>query len=52
MIGKTPKEHQMAIFEVALKSFIEMNRELVLLSRRIDWWGRCSRHTAAPTMGV
>ena len=36
MIGKTPNEHQMSIFEVALKSFIEMNHELVLLSRQID----------------
>lgn len=37
MIGKTPKEHQMSIFEVALESFIDMNHELVLLSRQIDW---------------
>lgn len=27
----------MSIFEVALESFIDMNHELVLLSRRIDW---------------
>ena len=37
MIGKTPKEHQMSIFEVALESFIDMNHELVLLANRIDW---------------
>ena len=37
MIGKTPTEHQMSIFDVALESFIDMNHELVLLSRRIDW---------------
>ena len=37
MIGKTPKEHQMSIFEVALDSFIDMNHELVLLSSQIDW---------------
>ena len=37
MIGKTPKEHQMSIFEVALESFIDMNHELVLLSKQIDW---------------
>ena len=37
MIGKTPKEHQMSIFEVALESFIDMNHELVLLSMQIDW---------------
>ena len=37
MIGKTPKEHQMSIFEVALDSFIDMNHELVLLSKQIDW---------------
>ena len=27
----------MAIFEVALDSFIDMNHELVLLSKQIDW---------------
>ena len=37
MIGKTPKEHQMSIFEVALESFIDMDHELVLLSKQIDW---------------
>ena len=37
MIGKTPKEHQMSIFEVALESFIDMNHELVLLANQIDW---------------
>lgn len=37
MIGKTPKEHQMSIFAVALESFIDMNHELVLLSNQIDW---------------
>ena len=37
MIGKKPGEHQMSIFEVALESFIDMNHELVLLSRQIDW---------------
>lgn len=37
MIGKTPTEHQMTIFETALESFIDMSHELVLLSRRIDW---------------
>ena len=37
MIGKTPTEHQMTIFETALESFIDMNHELVLLAQRIDW---------------
>ena len=37
MIGKTPTEHQMSIFEIALESFIDMNHELFLLSKRIDW---------------
>ena len=37
MIGKKPVEHQMSIFEVALESFIDMNHELVLLSKQIDW---------------
>lgn len=39
MVGRTPKEHQMSIFEVAFESFIDMNRELVLLSRQIDRGG-------------
>ena len=37
MIDKKPSEHQMSIFEVALESFIDMNHELVLLSKQIDW---------------
>ena len=37
MIGKTPTEHQMSIFDVAFESFIDMHHELVLLSRQIDW---------------
>ena len=37
MIGKKPAEHQMSIFDVALESFIDMNQELVLLSKQIDW---------------
>lgn len=37
MIGKTPAEHQMRIFETALESFIDRNHELVLLAQRIDW---------------
>ena len=36
-ISKTPKEHQMSIFEVAQESFIDMNHELVLLANQIDW---------------
>ena len=36
MIGKTPKEHQISIFDVALESFIDMNHELVLLSKQIE----------------
>ena len=27
----------MSIFDVALDSFIDMNHELVLLSKQIDW---------------
>ena len=37
MIGKKTAEHQMSIFDVALESFIDMNHELVLLSKQIDW---------------
>lgn len=37
MIGKKPAEYQMSIFEVVLESFIDMNHEVVLLSKYIDW---------------
>ena len=37
IIGKTPAENQISIFEVALESFIDMNHELVLLCKQIDW---------------
>lgn len=37
MFGTPPKELQISIFEVALESFIDMNHELVLLSKQIDW---------------
>ena len=37
MIGKTPRVHQMTFLEVALESFIDMNHELVQLSKAIDW---------------
>lgn len=30
-------EHQMSIFGVALESFNDMNHELVLLSKKINW---------------
>ena len=35
----------MSIFEVALESFIDMNHELVLLSRQIDGAEELSRKT-------
>ena len=37
MISKTPRVHQMTFPEVALESFIDMNHELVQLSKAIDW---------------
>ena len=37
MIGRTPKELQMSIFEDALESFIFMNHKRILLSNQIDW---------------
>ena len=37
MIGKTPTEHQMTIFETALESFIDLNGGLVLFAQRIEW---------------
>ena len=37
MIGKTEKNPQLNVFKVPLVSIINMNHELVELSRRIDW---------------
>ena len=37
MIGKTLRVRQMTFLEVALESFIDMNHELVQLSKAIDW---------------
>lgn len=34
-MGKKTAEHQMSIFDEALESFIDMNHELVLLSKQI-----------------
>lgn len=37
MIGKTPRVHLMTFLEVALERFIDMNHELVQLSKAIGW---------------
>jgi len=37
MIGKLPEKGQRELFRPMLEDFIDMNQELVLLSKRIDW---------------
>lgn len=37
MIGKLPEKSQRELFRPMLEDFIDMNQELVLLSKRIDW---------------
>jgi IS5 family transposase len=37
MIGKTDKEPQLNIFKTPLVQFIDVNHELCLLSKKIDW---------------
>ena len=37
MIGKIDKEPQLDIFKVPLKQFIDVNHELCLLSKKINW---------------
>jgi IS5 family transposase len=37
MLGKLPKESQRELFRPLLEDFIDMNHELVLLSKAIDW---------------
>ena len=37
MIGKTDKTPQLNIFKIPLKDFIDLNHELCLLSKKIDW---------------
>lgn len=37
MLGKTPKNHQVNIFQTPLKNFINMEHELIQLADTIDW---------------
>jgi len=37
MLGKTPKYHQVNVFQTPLKNFINMEHELVQLADAIDW---------------
>jgi transposase, IS5 family len=37
MLGKTPKYHQVNVFQTPLKTFINMEHELVKLAEAIDW---------------
>ena len=37
MIGKTDRQPQLNIFKVPLNQYIDLNHELCLLSKKIDW---------------
>lgn len=37
MLGKTPKKHQVTIFQTPLVNFINIDHELVHLAQHIDW---------------
>ena len=37
MVGKIDKNPQLNIFEIPLKSFINMKHELCILAAEIDW---------------
>jgi len=37
MIGKSPNQNQMNLFQPLLKEFIDMNHKMVLLANKIDW---------------
>ena len=37
MIGKSPNQNQRDLFRPLLSDFIDMNHELILLSKEIDW---------------
>ena len=37
MIGKTDKQPQLNIFKIPLNQIIDLNHELCLLSKKIDW---------------
>lgn len=37
MIGKTDKTPQLNVFKIALKQYINLNHELCILSKKIDW---------------
>ena len=37
MIGKSPSQNQRDLFRPLLSDFIDMNHELVLLAKEMDW---------------
>jgi len=58
MIGKTPNQKQSDLFNPLLEDFIDMNHELVLLSKAIDWKNLEEKlsvyysHTGQPSMPI
>jgi IS5 family transposase len=58
MIGKTPVQNQRDMFNPLLTDFIDMNHELVLLAKKIDWsyfekeFSKHYSHTGRPSMPI
>lgn len=58
MVGKLPNQNQKNIFVPLLKDFIDMEHELVLLARKIDWkyfedsFSSYYSHTGQPSMPI
>ena len=58
MIGKTRNQKQSDLFNPLLEDFIDMNHELVLLSKAIDWKNLEEKlsvyysHTGKPSMPI
>jgi len=58
MIGKSPNQKQSEMFHPLLEDFIDMNHELVLLSKAIDWKNLEEKlsvyysHTGKPSMPI
>lgn len=58
MLGKTPKTPQLNIFEIPLRSFINIEHELCVLSSKIDWdelekeFSPLYSHTGQPSVPI
>jgi IS5 family transposase len=58
MIGKSPNQKQKELFRPLLEEFIDLNHELVLLTRKIDWkyfeleFAPLYSHTGQPSVPI